>query len=63
VKQSTRTQSARPRRAQQSKKTRVAKPARRMSRSVAIKIVVNALEEAGYDTSDLDLDQLTEDLE
>jgi len=63
VKLSTRAQSARPRRAQQSKRTRVARSAGRKGRSIAIKIAVNALEEAGYDTSDIDLDQLTEDLE
>jgi hypothetical protein len=34
-----------------------------MSHSIAIKIIINALEEAGYDTSDLDLDKLAEDLE
>jgi len=55
----------RPRRVKVSKSKRSAKLVRgkKTARNVAIKIVINALEKAGYDTSDIDLEQLYEDLE
>jgi hypothetical protein len=35
----------------------------RSARSVAIKIIINALQDAGYDTNDLDVEKLYQDLE